>query len=166
VTCNTLDAALWYHTGAARIQSNGTLGATTATCATKQRFENGVAGTGLRCVLATKATIGSSRKRSSSPNGGRSSAKLVFNKQWNQGCHCHDYRQALEMIERDATVSVKMPRDVVPRRLIKRVSDVALRRMAEFGRLPLVSDSRSRHDFSAIFQEEAKKGLDFGRFSR
>ncbi len=29
-----------------------------------------------------------------------SSAKLVFNKQWNQGCHCHDYRQALEMIER------------------------------------------------------------------
>lgn len=29
-----------------------------------------------------------------------SSAKLVFNKRWNQGCHCHDYRQALEMIER------------------------------------------------------------------
>ena len=29
-----------------------------------------------------------------------SSAKLVFNKQWNRGCHCHDYRQALEMIER------------------------------------------------------------------
>jgi len=29
-----------------------------------------------------------------------SSAKLVFHKQWNQGCHCHDYRQALEMIER------------------------------------------------------------------
>ena len=29
-----------------------------------------------------------------------SSAKLVFNKQWNKGCHCHDYRQALELIER------------------------------------------------------------------
>ena len=29
-----------------------------------------------------------------------SSAKLVFNKQWEKGCHCHDYRQALEMIER------------------------------------------------------------------
>jgi hypothetical protein len=28
------------------------------------------------------------------------SAKLDINKQWNQGCHCHDYRQALEMIER------------------------------------------------------------------
>lgn len=29
-----------------------------------------------------------------------SSAKLVFNKQWNQGYHCHDYRQTLEIIER------------------------------------------------------------------
>ncbi len=29
-----------------------------------------------------------------------SSAKLVFNKRWDQGCHCHDYRQALELIER------------------------------------------------------------------
>jgi len=27
-------------------------------------------------------------------------SKLVFNKRWNQGCHCHDFRQALEMIER------------------------------------------------------------------
>jgi len=34
-----------------------------------------------------------------------SSAKLVINKQWNQGRHYHDYRQALEMIER---VYVKM----------------------------------------------------------
>lgn len=34
-----------------------------------------------------------------------SSAKLVINKQWNEGRHCHDYRQALEMIER---VYVKM----------------------------------------------------------
>ncbi|HJX11513.1 MAG TPA: hypothetical protein VJ733_13580 [Candidatus Binatia bacterium] len=29
-----------------------------------------------------------------------SSTKLVFDKQWNRGCYCHDYRQALEMIER------------------------------------------------------------------
>jgi len=29
-----------------------------------------------------------------------SSAKLVINKQWSRGRHCHDFRQALEMIER------------------------------------------------------------------
>ena len=38
-----------------------------------------------------------------------SSAKLVFNKQWNQGCHCHDYRQALETIER-AYVKPQQPK--------------------------------------------------------
>jgi hypothetical protein len=29
-----------------------------------------------------------------------SSAKLVINKQWNRGYHCHDFRQAMEFIER------------------------------------------------------------------
>jgi len=29
-----------------------------------------------------------------------SSAKLVINKRWSEGCHCHDFRQALELIDR------------------------------------------------------------------
>ena len=29
-----------------------------------------------------------------------SSAKLVINKQWSDRCHCHDYRQSLELIAR------------------------------------------------------------------